>query len=80
MADMVRRLIKKDLLQRLRAEKDRRAYSVSLTAKGHRDLSSALRVASGVEQALLVALLDAEMAQFLRILRCVVDDMNSTAA
>ncbi len=79
MADLVRRLIKKSLLQRLRAVKDRRAYSVSLTAKGRRDLASAARIASSFEQRLLLAYLDAEASTFLMSLRLVVDDIISTA-
>jgi DNA-binding MarR family transcriptional regulator len=79
MADLVRRLIKKDLLQRLRAVKDRRAYSVSLTAKGRRDLASASRIASSFEQGLFVARLDSEASAFLMFLRRVVDDIISIA-
>jgi DNA-binding MarR family transcriptional regulator len=77
MADLVRRLIKKDLLQRVRAVEDRRAYSVSLTNKGRLDLSNALQIASSFERGFFVAHLDVEARAFLLHLRRVVDDMSS---
>lgn len=56
MADLIRRMLKKGLLQRRRSHEDRRAYSVSLTEEGSRALSAAEPVASRADDRLLVAL------------------------
>jgi DNA-binding MarR family transcriptional regulator len=56
MADLVRRMLKKGLLQRQRSNEDRRAYSVSLTEQGTRALSAAEPVAVRADDRLLVAL------------------------
>jgi DNA-binding MarR family transcriptional regulator len=62
MADLVRRMLKKGLLQRQRSKEDRRAYSVSLTEQGAHALKAAEPVASRADDRLLVAL-SASMAE-----------------
>ncbi len=56
LADVVRRLVKKGLLQRKRTRRDARMYAVRLTAKGQNILSSVKPLASKVDQRILSVL------------------------
>jgi DNA-binding MarR family transcriptional regulator len=56
LADIVRRLLKKDLLQRRRTKEDARAYAVTLTADGKRALADARLCEARVERELIEAM------------------------
>src|SRR5205814_6411890 len=56
LADIVRRLSKKGLLQRRRTKQDARAYAVKLTEEGQRILRAAGPVAKKVDQLIAKAL------------------------
>ncbi len=56
LADIVRRLVKKGLLQRKRTRRDARMYAVRLTAKGTAALSAIKPAAARVDQRLLSVL------------------------
>jgi DNA-binding MarR family transcriptional regulator len=56
LADIVRRLVKKGLLQRRRTKQDARAYAVKLTDEGQRVLRAAGPVAKKVDQLIAKAL------------------------
>jgi MarR family transcriptional regulator, temperature-dependent positive regulator of motility len=82
MADIVRRLKGKGLVQRRRTKEDARAYAVRLTAEGHRVLSSVLPIATGAERRVLGALPDDRREAFLIALASIVRTLErgSTAA
>ena len=71
-ADLVARLVKRGWLKRRRAEHDKRAYSVRLTAKGAAVFAAAEPAARQTEDLLLAPLSKAERLQFLRALEKVV--------
>ena len=52
-ADIIRRMVKLELLSRERTKEDARAYSVSVTDHGHEVLKMAEQAARRVDQALL---------------------------
>jgi DNA-binding MarR family transcriptional regulator len=56
LADIVRRLKGKGLVQRRRAMDDARAYAVKLTDEGRRTLRAVLPIAAGVDRNILAAL------------------------
>ena len=56
LADIVRRLVKKGLLQRKRTRRDARMYAVRLTAKGKSALGSVRPIAAKVDQRILSVL------------------------
>jgi DNA-binding MarR family transcriptional regulator len=55
-AELVRRLVEGDLLQRRRTRKDARVYSVRITARGRRALAQGERAARATNEALLSAI------------------------
>ena len=65
LADIVRRLVKKGLLQRKRTRQDARMYAVRLTSKGQGALSAAKPAASRVDQRLLAPLRADERNHFI---------------
>jgi DNA-binding MarR family transcriptional regulator len=68
LAEMVRRMLEKDLLSRERTEEDARANAVAITASGRKALRSARNAADRAEKALLDALPPAERSRFLKSL------------
>ena len=56
LADIVRRMLKKGLLQRRRTKEDARAYAVKLTEEGWRTLRQAEPLAKRVDDRILAAL------------------------
>ncbi len=68
LADMVARMIQRDLLIRKRTENDARANAVRLTPKGRRALSSTLAALRKTETKLLSALPTSRRADFLKSL------------
>lgn len=72
MADIVRRLHRKGLLQRRRTRKDARAYAVKLTDEGRRVLRMAEPIARRVDERVLEVLPDRRRQQFVESLRATV--------
>ncbi len=72
LADIVRRMLKKGLLQRRRTKEDARAYAVRLTDEGWRMLRFAEPVVKRVDDRLLAALPPKQRDQFLADLATIV--------
>ena len=68
LAEMVRRMLERDLLSRERTEIDQRANAVAITASGRKALRSARNAADRAEKALLDALPQAERTRFVKSL------------
>ena len=75
LGDIVRRLVRKGLLQRKRAREDARAYAVKLTDRGRRVLRTALPAARRVDQRVIGALPDKQREAFLTALASVVETL-----
>jgi DNA-binding MarR family transcriptional regulator len=80
LADVVRRLVKKGLLQRKRTKQDARMYAVRLTAKGQNILTSVKPQATKVDQRILAELRADQRASFIDALGEIVRAMSRTAA
>ena len=80
LADIVRRLVKKGLLQRKRTRRDARMYAVRLTAKGQSALSSIKPAASRVDHRLLSVLRPGQRGDFIEALGEIVRAMTRQAA
>jgi DNA-binding MarR family transcriptional regulator len=80
LADIVRRLVKKGLLQRKRTRSDARMYAVRLTAKGQSALSSIKPAAGRVDQRLLSVLRPGQRGDFIEALGEIVRAMSRQAA
>lgn len=72
LADIVRRMLKKNLLQRRRTREDARAYAVKLTDEGWRTLYSVEPAAAQVDEIVLNALATDDREQFLNNLNTIV--------
>lgn len=68
LAEMVRRMLERDLLSRERTEIDQRANAVAITATGRKSLRSARNAADRAEKALLEVLPQAERQRFVKSL------------
>jgi DNA-binding MarR family transcriptional regulator len=77
LADIIRRMIKKGLLQRRRTKEDARAYAVRLTEEGNRVLRSAEPVARKVDDKILSVLSATERDRFLQDLGKIVRMLGS---
>lgn len=73
LADIVRRMLKKGLIERQRTEQDARAYAVNLTEEGRKALSAAEPVAQRVNERLLAGLPERQRKRFLKSLSTVVE-------
>ena len=80
LADVVRRLVKKGLLQRKRTKQDARMYAVRLTAKGQNILSGVKPQATKVDQRILSVLRSDQRSSFIDALGEIVRAMSRTAA
>jgi DNA-binding MarR family transcriptional regulator len=80
LADVVRRLVKKGLLQRKRTKQDARMYAVRLTAKGQNILTSVKPQATKVDQRILAVLRAEQRSNFIDALGEIVRAMSRTAA
>jgi DNA-binding MarR family transcriptional regulator len=80
LADIVRRLVKKGLLQRKRTRADARMYAVRLTQKGQSALSSVKPAAARVDQRLLSVLSSGQRGEFIEALGEIVRAMSRQAA
>lgn len=76
LADIVRRMLKKGLLQRRRTREDARAYAVKLTEEGRRVLDKAGPMALRVDERVLSALPTQRRQQFLDDLGIIVSALG----
>ena len=76
LADIVRRMLKKGLLQRRRTKEDARAYAVKLTEEGKRQLRQADPVSRRVDDRILESLPTRQREQFLDDLAAIVTALN----
>ena len=76
LADIVRRMQRKGLLQRRRTKEDARAYAVKLTEEGRRLLRAADPAAKRVDQRILEALSGRQREQFMNELQSIVDTLQ----
>jgi DNA-binding MarR family transcriptional regulator len=76
LADIVRRLKGKGLLQRRRTKEDARTYAVTLTEKGRQVLRSAEPLATRVDERILDALPAKRRAEFLGALASIVSTLE----
>ena len=79
LADVVRRLVKKGLLQRKRTKRDARMYAVRLTAKGQNTLNSVKPQATKVDHRILSVLRSDQRANFIDALGDIVRAMSRAA-
>lgn len=80
LADIVRRMLKKGLLQRRRTKEDARAYAVKLTDEGWRVLKASEPLVRKVDDRILSALPVKNREQFLADLATIVTVLNQQAA
>ena len=80
LADIVRRLVKKGLLQRKRTRSDARMYAVRLSAKGQSTLGSIKPIAARVDQLILSVLRADQRSDFIEALGVIVRAMSRRAA
>ena len=76
LADIVRRMLKKGLLQRRRTKEDARAYAVKLTEDGWRTLKTADPVARRVDDKVLSVLQGAQRDRFVQDLNTIVQALS----
>ena len=79
LADIVRRLHKRGLLQRRRTKEDARAYAVKLTEEGRRVLRTAEPITKRVDQRILDALPSKQRDQFMSALVSIVATLERPA-
>ena len=80
LADIVRRLQRKGLLQRRRTKEDTRAYAVKLTDEGRRVLRTAEPTAKRVDERILEALPNKQREQFIDELQAIVDTLQKLSS
>jgi DNA-binding MarR family transcriptional regulator len=79
LADIVRRMLKKGLLQRRRTKEDARAYAVRLTEEGWRVLGASEPLVKRVEDCILGALPPRQREQFLADLATIIEALDAAA-
>lgn len=79
LADIIRRMIKKGLLQRRRTKEDARAYAVRLTEEGNRVLKASDPISRRVDERILSVLTAQERERFLQDLNKIVRSLSSMA-
>ena len=77
LAEMIRRMLEKGLLDRQRTEADQRANAVHIAVGGRKALRSARSASERVERALLSGLTAADRAKFLKMLSAIVQQAES---
>jgi DNA-binding MarR family transcriptional regulator len=80
LADIVRRMLKKGLLQRRRTKEDARAYSVKLTDEGWKVLKAADPLAKKVDDKILGVLPGQQRERFLQDLNLIVTALGKLQA
>lgn len=78
LADIVRRLVARGLMQRKRTRRDARMYAVRLTERGHQALKAAEPAARITDERLLSALPASQREPFVEALRRVIDQLSQT--
>lgn len=76
LADMISRMLKKDLLARKRTEDDARANAVRITAAGRKALRSALPAVARAEAKILDVMPASRRSDFLKALMLIADAAN----
>lgn len=76
LADIVRRMMKKGLLQRRRTKEDARAYAVRLTEDGRRVYNTVVPMADRVDSRILDVLPSEQRKQFVDDLNVIVDALS----
>lgn len=76
LADIVRRMLKKGLLQRRRTKEDARAYAVKLTDEGWRTLKAAEPMARRVDEKVLAVLTGQQRDRFISDLNTIVEALT----
>lgn len=76
LADIVRRMLKKGLLQRRRTKEDARAYAVKLTDEGWRVLKSAEPLTRKVDERILSALSSSQRERLVQDLNVIVQALG----
>ena len=77
LADIVRRMLKKGLLQRRRTREDARAYAVKLTDEGMRILAAARPKVEAVDARILLALSAEQKSTLVSDLKAIVQSLQS---
>lgn len=77
LADIVRRMLKKGLLQRRRTREDARAYAVKLTDEGMRILAAARPKVEAVDARILLALSTEQQTNLVSDLKAIVDSLQA---
>ncbi|MFM9851152.1 MAG: MarR family winged helix-turn-helix transcriptional regulator [Hyphomicrobiaceae bacterium] len=77
LADIVRRMLKKGLLQRRRTKDDARAYAVKLTEEGWRILRTTEPMVKRVDDKILAMLASKQREQFVADLQTIVEALSS---
>ena len=77
LADIVRRMLKKGLLQRRRTREDARAYAVKLTDTGWSTLRGAVPHTNRVDEKILEAVPSQNRERFLKDLRGIIDALSA---
>ena len=80
LAEMIRRMIEKGLLDRERTETDQRANAVRIAASGRKALRSARTASDRVERTLLSNLTTADRGKFLKMLAVVAAEAEGAEA
>lgn len=80
LADIVRRMLKKGLLQRRRTKEDARAYAVKLTEEGWRVLRATEPMARRVDDRILSVLGTAQRDRFVQDLNTIVEALGKLQA
>ena len=78
LADIIRRMIKKGLIQRRRTKEDARAYAVKLTDDGRKVLATAQPLVERVDQRVLSVLPGQQRDQFLKDLALIVEALGES--
>lgn len=76
LADIIRRMLKKGLIQRRRTKEDARAYAVKLTDLGRQTLAAAQPLAERVDERVLSVLPGQQRDQFLKDLHLIIEALG----
>lgn len=76
LADIIRRMLKKGLIQRRRTKEDARAYAVKLTELGRQTLSAAEPLAQRVDERVLSVLPGQQRDQFIKDLHLIIEALG----
>ena len=79
LADIIRRMLKKGLIQRRRTKEDARAYAVKLSDEGWRTLKSAEPLAKRIDDKIMAALPGSNRERFIQDLNVIVAALGAGA-